>query len=122
MEMQNDLTRNVIELRESIKIFDQRMSQLKDTIKMVDQNSLEKYREIKIALQGINNELSSSKTKIFELEDAVNRLERQSETYAKIQDIKVIEKYLGFIDPSRFLNKEDVIKIVNEYMNSKKWS
>ncbi len=120
--MQNDLTRNVIELRESIKIFDQRMSQLKDTIKMVDQNNLEKYKEIKIALQEINNELSSSKTKIFELEDAVNRLERQSETYAKIQDIKVIEKYLGFIDPSRFLNKEDVIKIVNEYMNSKKWS
>ena len=26
------------------------------------------------------------------------------------------------INLSRFLNKDDVIKIVNEYMNSKKWS
>jgi len=119
---QTDLTRNVVELRESLKIFEQRISQLKDTIKMVDQNNLEKYKEIKIALQEINNELSSSKTKIFELDDALNRLERQSETYAKAQDIKVIEKYLSFVDPSRFLNKEDVIKIVNDYMKSKKWS
>jgi predicted RNase H-like nuclease (RuvC/YqgF family) len=122
MEPQSDLTRNVVELRESIKIFDQRISQLKDTIKMVDQNNLEKYKEIKLAIQSINNEISSSKTKIFELEDAINRLERQSENFAKSQDIKVIEKYLSFVDPSRFLNKEDVIKIVNDYMNSKKWS
>ena len=56
------------------------------------------------------------------MKTALNRLERQSETYAKAQDIKVIEKYLSFVDPSRFLNKEDVIKIVNDYMNSKKWS
>ena len=122
MEQQGDLTKNIVELRESIKIFDQRISQLKDTIKMVDQNNLEKYREIKAALQEINGGLSGSKTKIFELEDAVNRLERQTETYAKVHDIKVIEKYLSFVDPSRFLNKDDVIKIVNEYMNSKKWS
>ena len=122
MELQNDLTKNIVELRESIKIFDQRISQLKDTIKMIDNNNLEKYKEIKIAIQEINNEISSDKTKIFELEDAINRLERQAENFAKVQDIKVIEKYLSFVDPSRFLNKEDVIKIVNDYMNSKKWS
>ncbi len=122
MEPQNDTTRNLVELRESIKIFDQRISQLKDTIKMVDQNNIEKYKEIKIAIQEINNDISSSKTKLFELEDAINRLERQSDNFAKLQDVKVIEKYLSFVDPSRFLNKEDVIKIINEYMNSKKWS
>lgn len=122
MEPQNDLTKNVVELRESIKIFDQRISQLKDTIKMVDQNNLEKYKEIKIAIQEINNEISNSKTRTFELEDAINRLERQAENFAKSQDIKVIEKYLSFVDPSRFLNKEDVIKIINDYMNSRKWT
>ncbi len=122
MELQNDLTKNIVELRESIKIFDQRISQLKDTIKMIDNNNLEKYKEIKIAIQEINNEISSDKTKIFELEDAINRLERQAENFAKVQDIKVIEKYLSFVDPSRFLNKEDVIKIVNDYMNNRKWT
>jgi predicted RNase H-like nuclease (RuvC/YqgF family) len=122
MEQQGDLARNVVELRESIKIFDQRIAQLKDTIKMVDQNNLEKYKEIKIAIQNINSEISNSKTKIFELEDAINRIERQADNFAKIQDVKVIEKYLSFIDPSRFLNKEDVIKIVNDYMNSRKWT
>ncbi len=122
MEQKSDVTKNVVELRESMKIFDQRLSQLKDTIKMVDQNNLEKYKEIKAALQEINTDLSNSKTKIFEMEDAVNRIERQTDNFAKLQDIKVIEKYLSFIDPSRFLNQEDVIKIVNEYMSSKKWT
>ena len=35
--------------------------------------------------------------------------------------MKVVEKYLSFIDPSRFLSKDDVIKIVENYVNSKKW-
>ncbi len=122
MEPSNDTVKNIVELRESLKIFDQRLSQLKDTIRMVDQNNIDKYKEIKEALQGIMLTASTNKTKILELEDAIERMEKQLERFAKLQDIKVIEKYMEFIDPSRFLSKEDVIKIVDGYMSSKKWS
>jgi hypothetical protein len=122
MDQGTDIVKNVVELRESMKIFDQRLSQLKDTIRMVDQNNLDKYKEIKEALQGLMSDMSNNKTKLLEVEDAMDRLERQTEKFAKLQDIKVLDKYLEFIDPSRFLSKDDVIKIVDEYMNSKKWS
>ncbi|MCL5101479.1 MAG: hypothetical protein M1348_02630 [Candidatus Parvarchaeota archaeon] len=122
MDQGTDIVKNVVELRESMKIFDQRLSQLKDTIRMVDQNNLDKYKEIKEALQGLMSDMYNNKTKLLEVEDAMDRLERQTEKFAKLQDIKVLDKYLEFIDPSRFLSKDDVIKIVDEYMNSKKWS
>ncbi len=122
MEPNSDTVKNIVELRESLKIFDQRLSQLKDTIRMVDQNNIDKYKEIKEAIQGIMSTASTNKTKILELEDAIERMEKQLEKFAKLQDIKVIEKYMEFIDPSRFLSKEDVIKIVDEYIASKKWS
>lgn len=122
MEVGNDVVKNVVELRESLKIFDQRLSQLKDTIRMVDQNNLDKYKEVKEILQSLMNGTSSNKTKIVELEDALDRTEKELDKFAKLQDIKVLDKYLQFIDPSRFLSKEDVIKIVDEYLSSKKWS
>ena len=121
MDAGSDVVKNVVELRESLKIFDQRLSQLKDTIRMVDQNNIDKYKETKELLQGLSSSVSSNKTQVLELEDAMDRLSKQLEKFAKQQDIKVIEKYLEFIDPSRFLSKEDVIKIVDEYMSSKKW-
>lgn len=122
MEQSTDVVKNVVELRESMKIFDQRLSQLKDTIRMVDQNNLEKYKEIKDTLQDLMSSESNDKTKLLELEDALDRTQKQLEKFAKLQDVKVIDKYLEFIDPSRFLSKEDVIKIVDEYIGSKKWS
>ncbi len=122
MEQQTgDITHNIVELRESLKIFEQRISQLKDTVRMIDQNNIDKYNEMKGLMQGFSASLSGLKTKVLELEDAIGRIEKESENFARIQDMKVVEKYLSFIDPSRFLSKDDVIKIVENYVNSKKW-
>ncbi|MCL5009926.1 MAG: hypothetical protein M1433_03050 [Candidatus Parvarchaeota archaeon] len=122
MEPNGDIVKNIIELRESLKIFDQRLSQLKDTVRMVDQNNIDKYNELREILKGLGADDSSNKAKILEIEDAMDRLQKQLEKFAKLQDVKILDKYLSFIDPSRFLSKEDVIKIVEEYMSSKKWS
>jgi type I site-specific restriction endonuclease len=121
MEPSNDVVKNIVELRESLKIFDQRLSQLKDTVRMVDQNNIDKYNELKEILRNLSSDVSSNKAKTLEIEDAIDRLQKQLEKFAKLQDVKIIDKYLSFIDPSRFLSKEDVIKIVEEYMSSKKW-
>ncbi|MCL5016644.1 MAG: hypothetical protein M1441_00695 [Candidatus Parvarchaeota archaeon] len=121
MEQSSDIVKNIVELRESLKIFDQRLSQLKDTIRMVDQNNIDRYSEIKEALQDLSESVSSDKSKILEVEDTLGRIEKQMEQFARLQDVKVIEKYLSFVDPSRFLSKDDVIKIVDNYMSSKKW-
>ncbi|MCL4399079.1 hypothetical protein M1293_01010 [Candidatus Parvarchaeota archaeon] len=122
MEPVGDTAKNIVELRESIKIFDQRLSQLRDTIKMLDQNQNDKYKEISDQIRAVSLSLSTYKTELLEVKDSVSRLEREVQKAARLQDIKVIEKYLNFIDPSRFLSKEDVIKIVDNYMSGKKWS
>jgi hypothetical protein len=66
---------------------------------MVDQNNLDKYKEIKFVLQNLSASVSSDKSKILEIEDTFNRIEKQMERFARIQDVKVIEKYLSFVDP-----------------------
>ena len=122
MEQEEDIIKSVIELREALKIYDQRLVQLKGTLSLIEQNDMERSKDIKSALQNMSSQLVSHTNKIVELQDLVGRLEKQGEQYAKIQDVKVIDRYLSIIDPSRFLSKEDVIKIVDDYMSSKKWS
>ncbi len=122
MEAPGDLVKNVVEIRETQKISDQRLSQLKDTVRMIDQNSIDRYNEIKEALKEIASKQSSSEMRLLELEEAMGRTEKELEKFAKLQDIKILDKYMSFIDPSRFLSRDDVIKIVDEYMSTKKWS
>ncbi|MEM3190871.1 MAG: hypothetical protein QW292_02010 [Candidatus Parvarchaeota archaeon] len=121
-QSQDNLIKSVIELRESLKIFEQRLGQMKDTIAMVDKNNMDKYSEIKAVLQNIFSEVNEEKNKILELNDRLIRLSKQTEDFAKERDLKVMEKYVSLIDPSRFLSREDVIKIVDNYLNSKKWA
>ena len=112
----------MIELRESLKIFEQRLAQMKDTIAMVDKNNMDKYSDIKAVLQNIFAEVNEEKNRILELNDRLLRLSKQTEDFAKERDLKVMEKYVSLIDPSRFLSRDDVIKIVDNYLNSKKWA
>lgn len=121
-QSQDNLVKSVIELRESLKIFEQRIAQMKDTIAMVDKNNMDKYSEIKTVLQNIFSEVNEEKNRILELNDRLLRLSKQTEEFAKERDLKVMEKYVSLIDPSRFLSRDDVIKIVNNYLNSKKWA
>ncbi len=44
---------------------------------MVDQNNLDKYKEIKFVLQNLSASVSSDKSKILEIEDTLNRIEKQ---------------------------------------------
>lgn len=121
-QSQENLIRSVIELRESLKIFEQRLAQMKDTIAMVDKNNMDKYSDIKAVLQNIFAEVNEEKNRILELNDRLLRLSKQTEDFAKERDLKVMEKYVSLIDPSRFLSRDDVIKIVDNYLNSKKWA
>lgn len=122
MEQNEDLIKNVIELREALKIYDQRLVQLKGNLSLIEQNNMERNKEVRSALQGITSQVTAHTNKLVELQDMVGRMEQQSEQFAKMQDVKVIDRYLSLIDPSRFLSKEDVIKIVQEYLAGKKWS
>ncbi|MBE5728589.1 hypothetical protein IHE51_01895 [Candidatus Parvarchaeota archaeon] len=121
-QSQENLIKSVIELRESLKIFEQRLAQMKDTIAMVDKNNMDKYSDIKAVLQNIFAEVNEEKNRILELNDRLLRLSKQTEDFAKERDLKVMEKYVSLIDPSRFLSRDDVIKIVDNYLNSKKWA
>ncbi|MDP8012709.1 MAG: hypothetical protein RAK22_01240 [Nanoarchaeota archaeon] len=121
MEQQVDLVKSIIELRESLKIFEQKLLQLKDSISVVDQNNIERYNETKENIQNLFKLFDENRSKILEIEDQLERMSREMEQFARDKDVKIIEKYLSFIDPSRFLSKEDVIKIVDDYLNEKKW-
>lgn len=118
---QGDIVKSIIELRESLKIFEQKLLQLKDSITVMDQNTIERYNELKETIQNLSKEINENKNKLLELDDQISRLNNELTQFAKERDLKVIEKYLSFIDPSRFLSKDDVIKIVDAYISEKKW-
>ena len=110
MEPVSDISRGIIEIRESLKLTDQRLSQLKDTVKMIDQNNIETYKEIKNTIQAMSAKISTLQTTQLELQDAITRMESDMQKFAKLQDIKVLDKYLSYIDPSRFFKQRGCYK------------
>jgi uncharacterized protein YhaN len=121
MDQNSDLVKNIINLREALKLYDQRLSQTKEEMIEIRRAEVERYNEIKASIQSLSSSINASKSKLIELEDAINRLEKLSEKFARLQDVKILDKYLSFVDPSRFLSKEEVIKILDDYMQTKKW-
>lgn len=113
--------RTLIEISESLKLLDQKIAQMRDTLKLIDKNTLEKYSELSTSISDLINKVSSIEERLDRDESEIRMIEAQIKELARVEDLKVLQKYLELIDPTRFLSKEDVIKIIEEYLEKNKW-
>jgi alanyl-tRNA synthetase len=111
----------LLEIQESIKILDQKLTQLRDLVKVMDENTITKFNSIAENVNSINNRLAKLEDRVEKSESEIRIIEAQMKEMARVEDVKVIQKYLELIDPTRFLSKEDVIKIIRDYIEKNKW-
>ena len=46
----------------------------------------------------------------------IRKIAKDLENTAKMHDVKVLEKYINLLDPTRIVTREDVIRIVRREM------
>lgn len=114
LEYNRYITKKLSELSERIRIMEQKLSTTRGKIQVVDENMLMKTRDLRDDMNKISIESKVMKRSVVEMNDAIQHLVKMVSESAKNRDLKVLEKYINMIDPTRFLTKKDVISIVQE--------
>jgi len=105
---------------ERVRVLESRYSLMRDRLFLINQNMLTEYKKLIKEIKYVNEELKTLKKDFDEAKGLLRNIILEIRGFAKKEDVKVIEKYVSFIDPLKFATEEDVIKIIRGEKHTKR--
>ncbi len=97
-----------------LRLTEERINNNRERLKVFDADLMESKKNINNDIKEIESEIRDVKKNIKRLEDNIQHIIKELELMARKQDVKVIEKYVDMMDPSRYITKEEVLKLLEK--------
>ncbi|HEX32967.1 MAG TPA: hypothetical protein ENG01_00970 [Candidatus Aenigmarchaeota archaeon] len=114
LEYNRYVTKKLGELNERINLLEQKENVLREKVQVVDETIQARIKELRDDIKILRAEVGDIRRTIIKIQDAVRAISKTLENKADVQDVRVIEKNLEMIDPTRFLTEERVKEIIEE--------
>lgn len=99
---------------EKLSSIERKMNSVFDQLKIVEQDSIEKHKEVLKQLETAKDEVSSFEKKLGELNDNIDRLNERFGEFASKEKVKVLEKYINLWDPIKFVTRQEVESLLEQ--------
>lgn len=110
----SELTEKVNSIAARLRISEERYSELRKKLLLMEQNMLVHHRKTMADVKTINSELSELKHMINVVEDRIITIIKELQLTARREDIGVMKRYIELWDPTRFVTRDNVEKIIKE--------
>jgi len=91
-----------------------RYNLLRERMFVVNRNMIEGYKKLSSEIKMVNSELSEIKNELASLKEAVKHVIKEMQLLARKDDVKVLEKYINFWNPLKFVTEKEVIELIKK--------
>jgi uncharacterized protein YlxW (UPF0749 family) len=112
--------RRFSELSERTRLLEERLKQARERIQVIDETNIGKIRELRDMLNNLNEEITGMRKSLDDLKEIVRRIAKDMGSVARLSDVHVLEKYIGMMDITRLVTKDDVLRIVKDEISRSK--
>ncbi len=109
----------ISDINSKLRSMESKNNLLAEHLLTVNQNSIEEYKRLGREISLLNSEIKKLKEDLYVLKQALNGFLRETDFFAKKNDIKVLEKYINLWNPLEFVTEEDVEKIIERKLLEK---
>ena len=109
----------ISDINSKLRSLESKNSLLSEHLLTVNQNSIEEYKRLGKEISILNSEIKKLKEELYTIKQALNGFLRETDFFAKKNDIKVLEKYINLWNPLEFVTEEDVEKIIERKLLEK---
>src|SRR3989344_5380162 len=96
-------TSNLIEITNRIRILENKYTQMRERLFLINQNMIDQYKKIIEETQDINIEVKDLKNDLFSIKEALNHIITEMNSFARKENLMVLEKYINMLDPLSFV-------------------
>lgn len=109
-----DYSQNVIALSGRIRVMEERYSELRKKLLVVEQNMLTHHKKAMTELKALQSDFLESKRTMMSVEDKIITIIKELRLTARKEDIDVMKRYIELWDPVKFVTSERVEKLIDE--------
>ena len=96
-----------------IRILETKYSLVRERMFVINQNMIDEYKKLSEDMQIIQSDIKDLKTTLFEIKETTRQIIKELETFSKKDEVKVLEKYINFWSPLKFVTEKEVIELIN---------
>lgn len=103
-----------------LRTLEEGFTNLRRALQVTDQNMLGKHKVFATEIRTISSDISDIKSNINELKEKILEMVNELEETAKKEEVKVLEKYINFWNPVKFVTQNEVDAIVRDVLQKEK--
>ena len=107
------------ELSERSRLLEERMKQTRERMQVLDETFSNKIKDLKDATVHLEEQIISIRKEIVETREIVRKMGKDLESAAKVNDVRVLERYINMIDISRLVTRDDIEEVVERIIKKK---
>ena len=95
-----------------IRILETKYSLVRERMFVINQNMIDEYKKLGEDMQLLQSDIKELKTNLFEIKETTRQIIKELETFSKKDEVKVLEKYINFWNPLKFVTEKEVIALI----------
>ena len=113
--MQTQQQPNIMEdLLNRIRAIESKYTILGEQLLVVNENTIDSYKDLAKEIKVMNQEMQEIRQDLSNFKETIKQLVKETEMFARKEQIKVLEKYINLWNPMEFVTTEEVNKIIEE--------
>jgi len=119
-EYQTDLNYILSDLNIRTRTLEGKYNILGERLLVVNQNMIEEYKKIIKEAKTHEDDIIELKKEIENLKEILKQILKEIDSFAKKENIKVLEKYINLWNPLKFVTEQEVEELIKKQLEQKK--
>jgi len=102
-----------------IRVLENKFSTVNEHLLVINQNMIEEYKNMISEIKAIDADIKEIKQDIFNVKEVVRKMVKETEIFARKDEIKVLEKYINLWNPIKFITENQLNSILDEKLKKR---
>lgn len=116
----SNFTSDIRNLSRRLRLLEESFTNMRRSSRVIEQNIQTKHKNFSSEIKTINSDISEIRNDILEIKDKILLLFQELKSSAKLDQLKVLEKYINLWNPVKFVTQNEVETMIKDLINKNK--
>ncbi len=109
----------LLDINNRIATVERKLDSLNDHLQLIDSNVIDKHKAAMERVKEMEQSVSSMKSDVSDASKLILRMEKRLEAFATKDQVDVLDKYVSFFHPLKFVTEEEVKRLISDVLQEK---
>ena len=114
-----EISNETKDIGRKLRALEERYSNLQTKSQITEQNMISRHKQVATDIKTINSDMIELKKEINDIKDKILLIIKEIQGFSKKEDVNVLERYINFWDPLKFVTRNEVKEIISEILKEK---